>query len=90
MDLSPDLDKYIHESIAHTLGLPVSSKTLELKLAATEEARNHLQNQIFRLEEQLKEKDQKLDGSRVRVSHFLILLLFFVQKIFFFFVLVLL
>lgn len=83
MDLSPDLDKYIHESIAHTLGLPVSSKTLELKLAATEEARNHLQNQIFRLEEQLKEKDQKLDGSRVRVFAFLDSSLF--QKIFFFF-----
>ncbi|KAL5697711.1 hypothetical protein ACHQM5_028828 [Ranunculus cassubicifolius] len=50
IDLPQELDDYIKETIDYSLGLPVSSKTLELKLQASEEARRNLQNQYFKAE----------------------------------------
>lgn len=65
MDLSSNLDEYIKESIEHSLDLPVSANTMKLKLLASEEAQRRLQDQIFLLQDQLKEKDQKIERSRV-------------------------
>ncbi|XP_077219535.1 uncharacterized protein LOC143853700 isoform X2 [Tasmannia lanceolata] len=68
MDLSSDLDEYIHESIEYSLGLPVPHKTLESKLCASENSRNHLEELIFLLQDRLKEKDTKIEQSRAEAS----------------------
>ncbi|RWR92893.1 myocardial zonula adherens protein [Cinnamomum micranthum f. kanehirae] len=68
MDLSSNLDEYIHESIEHSLGLPVSAKTLEMKLLAAEEAQRRLQDQIFLLQDRMKEKDQRIERSRAEAQ----------------------
>jgi hypothetical protein len=40
MDLAQETEDYIHESIEHSLGLPISSKTLQMKLLASEDDRH--------------------------------------------------
>lgn len=84
MDLSSNLDEYIHESIEHSLGLPVSAKTFEMKLVAAEEAQRRLQDQIFLLQDRMKEKDQRIERSRVRNSSFFFLSPFCLAVFFFF------
>ncbi|KAL6176874.1 hypothetical protein ACLB2K_053506 [Fragaria x ananassa] len=64
MDLPQEVDGYIKESIDHTLGLPVSAQTLELKLSCSEEARRRLRDQYSLLLAKLKEKDQALERTR--------------------------
>ncbi|CAL9063923.1 unnamed protein product [Musa banksii] len=68
MDLSPDTEEYIKESIESSLGLPVSVKSLSLKLLATEDARHRLQDQIFVLEERLTEADKRLEQCRAEAN----------------------
>lgn len=70
MDLPREVDDYIKQSIDHTLGLPVSTHTLELKLRCSEEAKLRLRDQYTLLLAKLKEKDQALERSRVRVLKF--------------------
>ena len=65
MDLSQELDDYIKESIDYSIGLPVSTQTLELKLRASEEARNRLRDQYSYLQMRLKEKDEAIERTRV-------------------------
>lgn len=67
MDLPQKIDDYIKESIDHSLGLPVSTHTLELKLRCSEESKQRLQNQYSVLLAKMKEKDQVLERARVRV-----------------------
>ncbi|XP_061988872.1 uncharacterized protein LOC133707335 [Rosa rugosa] len=62
--LPQEVDDYIRESIDHTLGLPVSTQTLELKLRCSEAARRRLRDQYTVLLAKLKEKDQALERSR--------------------------
>ncbi|XP_026397532.1 uncharacterized protein LOC113292944 [Papaver somniferum] len=64
MDIPQDLDDYIKESIDYTLGLPVSERTLETKLLASEDARKRLQDQYFVLHSLLKEKDELIKRSK--------------------------
>ncbi|KAL5983177.1 hypothetical protein ACLOJK_017260 [Asimina triloba] len=68
MDLPRDLDEYIRESIQNTVGLPVPAKTLELKLLASEQSRHRLQDQIFLLQDRLKEKDGRIEQCRAEAS----------------------
>ncbi|KAF8398811.1 hypothetical protein HHK36_014671 [Tetracentron sinense] len=68
MDLPQELDDYIKESIESCLGLPVSEKTLELKLQGSEEARKRLQDQYFYLHGQFKEKDEIVELARAEAS----------------------
>ncbi|WOK98403.1 hypothetical protein Cni_G07114 [Canna indica] len=68
MDLSPDTEEYIKESIESSLGLPVSVKSLSLKLLACEDARHRLQDQIFVLEERLKESDKRVEQYRAEAN----------------------
>lgn len=75
MELPQEIDDYIKESIQHTLGLPVSRSTLELKLRASEEAQSRLRDQCLLLHSRLKEKDQAIE--RARVCCLCIFLLFF-------------
>ena len=65
MDLPPEIDDYIKESIEYALGLPVSSHTLESKLRASEQALIHLRGQNLYLQSRLKEKDEAIERSRV-------------------------
>ncbi|KAG6533720.1 uncharacterized protein LOC122011377 [Zingiber officinale] len=68
MDLSPRTENYIKESIESSLGLPVSVKSLSLKLIASEDARHRLQDQVFVLEERLKESDKRMEQYRAEAS----------------------
>lgn len=68
MDLPQDIDEYIKESIEHTLGLPVSRHTLEMKLSASEEACHRLRQQCLFLQSRLKERDDVIDRTRAESS----------------------
>ena len=58
MDLSPGTEV--------SLGLPVSVESLSPKLLVSEDTRRRLQDQIFVLEDRLKESSKRLEQSRVR------------------------
>ncbi|KAL6956537.1 hypothetical protein U1Q18_017457 [Sarracenia purpurea var. burkii] len=64
MDISQEIDDYIKESIEYSLGLPVSTHTLELKLRTSEEARECLRDQYSHLQIRLKEKDEVIERAR--------------------------
>ncbi|KAK6940202.1 hypothetical protein RJ641_029733 [Dillenia turbinata] len=64
MALPPEIDDYIKESIQHSLGLPVSDRTIELKLRAALEAQERLKDQYYLLQERLKEKDDIIERAR--------------------------
>ncbi|ESW13212.1 hypothetical protein PHAVU_008G177200 [Phaseolus vulgaris] len=64
MDLPPQIDCYIKESIDHILGLPVSNQTLLTKLQASEESRHELRQQRLFLLAKLKEKDDLIELAR--------------------------
>ncbi|KAM0971870.1 hypothetical protein TB2_019298 [Malus domestica] len=68
MDLPREIDDYIKESIDHSLGLPVSTHTLELKLRCSEEVKRRLQNQCSLLLSKLKEKEQVLERYKAEAS----------------------
>ncbi|WMV26951.1 hypothetical protein MTR67_020336 [Solanum verrucosum] len=68
MDLSQETEDYIRESIEYSLGLPVSSQTLQLKLRASEESLVRLRNQYFSLQAKLKEKDETIERTRAESS----------------------
>lgn len=67
MNLSPEVDDYIKDTIDHSLGLPISIESLQTKLLAAEEAQRRLRDQYLALLSRSKEKDQVLE--RVRVSN---------------------
>ena len=67
MDLPQEIDDYLRESIEYSLGLPVSTRTLELKLQSSEEAQRHLRDQCFYLKSKLMEKDKTIECVRVSV-----------------------
>lgn len=69
MEIPEEIDNYIKESIDHTLGLPVSTKTLQLKLLAYEESLQRVRNECFSLLAKSKEKDEIIERARVRISN---------------------
>lgn len=68
MGLPEEIDDYIKETIDYTLGLPVSARTLELKLQAYEKSQKQLRDQYFLLRSKLKEKDEIIQRARVCTS----------------------
>lgn len=72
MDLPQEIDDYVRESIEYSLGLPVSMRTLELKLRSSEETQRQLRDQYLYLKSKLIEKDDVIE--RVRVSILFIIL----------------
>ncbi|WVY90260.1 hypothetical protein V8G54_035774 [Vigna mungo] len=64
MDLPPQIDCYIKQSIDHIVGLPISDKTLLTKLQASEELRRQLHQQRVFLLTKLKEKDDLIELAR--------------------------
>lgn len=65
MDLSQETEDYIRESIEYSLGLPVSTQTLQLKLRSSEESLIRLRDQYLSLQAKLKEKDETIERTRV-------------------------
>ncbi|XP_078151201.1 uncharacterized protein LOC144546525 [Carex rostrata] len=51
MEIPPETDNYIKESIEMSLGLPISEKNMQLKIVALEDIHHRLQSQIFQLED---------------------------------------
>ncbi|XP_040997195.1 uncharacterized protein LOC121243185 [Juglans microcarpa x Juglans regia] len=68
MDPSQGVDDYIKESIDHSLGLPVSTRTLDLKLHSSEEAQRRLRNRCLSLQTQLQEKEDVIERVRAEAS----------------------
>ncbi|XP_062159398.1 uncharacterized protein LOC133866781 [Alnus glutinosa] len=68
MDLPKEIDDFVKESIDHSLGLPVSTHTLELKLRASEDARRRLHNRCLSLQTKLQEKQDVLERVRAEAS----------------------
>ncbi|XP_059631289.1 uncharacterized protein LOC132274132 [Cornus florida] len=68
MDISQEIDDYIRESIENSLGLSVSTSTLELKLQAFEEAQQRLRDQYLYLQARLNEKDEIIERARAESS----------------------
>ncbi|CAH9083852.1 unnamed protein product [Cuscuta europaea] len=68
MEISPETDHYIRESIEHSLGLPVSTQTLQSKLQASQQSLTLLRNQCVSLQSKLKEKDCILERARAEAS----------------------
>lgn len=91
MDLPQEIDDYIKDSIDHSLGLPLSTKTLELKLSVSQEAQLRLRNRCLSLQYKLREKDELIDRIRVRTFQFypfcvcMYVSYFLIQRFFFFF-----
>ncbi|KAJ9560473.1 hypothetical protein OSB04_005633 [Centaurea solstitialis] len=68
MDIPQEIDDYLRESIEYSLGLPVSKRTLELKLQSSEEAQRHIRDQCFCLRSKLMEKDKIIECVRAESS----------------------
>lgn len=68
MDLPQEIDDYIKDSIDHSLGLPLPTKTLELKLSVSQEAQRRLRNRCLSLQYKLREKDELIDRIRAEAS----------------------
>ncbi|XP_071724330.1 uncharacterized protein [Rutidosis leptorrhynchoides] len=68
MDIPQETDDYIRESIEYSLGLPVSTRTLELKLQSSEETVSRLRDQYLYLKAKLNEKDHIVECARAESS----------------------
>ena len=81
MNLPRDVDDYFKQTLDDTLGIPVSSRTLESKLRASQESQWRLREHLLSLFPQLKRKDQLIDRFKVSrlfkifLSQFLFLIL---------------
>ncbi|KAK2375554.1 protein Hook protein [Trifolium repens] len=64
MSLPPQIDDFIKQSIDHSLGLPISSQTLDIKLHASKLSEQNLRDQNLSLLNKLKEKDQLIEQSK--------------------------
>lgn len=64
MDLPPEVDNYIKNSIEESLGLPIPTSTLMLKLRAAEDSQRRCRDQYLLLISKLKEKDEVIERAR--------------------------
>ncbi|XP_078440645.1 uncharacterized protein LOC144710689 [Wolffia australiana] len=68
MDIPLEIDDYIKESIENSLGLPVSEKTLQMKLLVSEDERRRLQDKIFTLQGLLADAERRLERMRAEAN----------------------
>lgn len=59
-------EEYVRDSIHSSLGLPVSDRSLRLKLLASEEQRHRLQDHVFSLEEDLRAAHRRIKLLKVQ------------------------
>lgn len=77
MDIHPEIDEYIKNSIDRAIGLQVDVKTLESKLRASEDAQMRYREQYLELLRPMKEKDEIVERTRVCEFPNFFLLIFF-------------
>ncbi|KAE8728303.1 putative RNA-binding family protein [Hibiscus syriacus] len=80
MDLPQEVDDYIKETIEHSLGLQISTQSLQSKLRSTEEAQRRLRDQCIFLLSKLKEKDQIIERSKAEANMNAVALKRFVEE----------
>lgn len=68
MDLPQDVDYYIKQTIDDTLGIPVSSQTLETKLRASQDSQLRLREHLLSVLPQLKHKDKLIERFKSEAS----------------------
>ncbi|KAF8080334.1 hypothetical protein N665_0954s0009 [Sinapis alba] len=68
MNLSKEVDDYIKDSIDQSLGLPISTESLQKKIRTAEESQLRLRNQYLSLLSRLKEKDHVIDQAKWEAS----------------------
>ena len=66
MDLLQEIDDYIKETINESLGLPVSARTLQLKLRVYEDAYFRLRDQHLLVLGKFRQKDILIDRAKVK------------------------
>ncbi|KAK8597121.1 hypothetical protein V6N12_065597 [Hibiscus sabdariffa] len=80
MDIPPEVDGYIKETIEDSLGLQISTQSLQLKLRSTEEAQRRLRDQCLFLLSKLKERDQIIERSKAEANMNAVALKRFVEE----------
>ncbi|XVE60543.1 hypothetical protein DITRI_Ditri05aG0137100 [Diplodiscus trichospermus] len=75
-----EVDDYIKETIEDSLGLQISTQSLQLKLRSAEEAQRRLRDQCLFLLSKLKEKDQIIERSKGEASMNAVALKRFVEE----------
>jgi len=68
LPLPGSAEEYVRDSIHASLGLPVSDRSLRLKLLASEDQRHRLQDHVFSLEEDLRAAQRRIDLLKVHKS----------------------
>lgn len=68
MDLLQEIDDYIKETINESLGLPVSARTLQLKLRVYEDAYFRLRDQHLLLLGKFRQKDILIDRAKAEAN----------------------
>ncbi|KAM7260160.1 hypothetical protein ACFE04_015901 [Oxalis oulophora] len=79
-DLPKEIDDYIKESIEDSLGLTISTQTLQSKLRASEESRLRLRDQYFILMSKLKLKDESIERIKAEANMNAVALKKFVEE----------
>ncbi|XP_022766405.1 myocardial zonula adherens protein-like [Durio zibethinus] len=80
MDIPQEIDDYIKETIEDSLGLQISTQSLQLKLRSAEEAQRRLRHQCLFLLSKLKEKDQIIERSKAEANMNAVALKRFVEE----------
>ncbi|GMI90982.1 hypothetical protein like AT4G09060 [Hibiscus trionum] len=80
MDIPQEIDDYIKGTIDDSLGLQVSTESLQLKLRTSEEAQRRLREQYMFLLSKLKEKDQIIERTKAEANMNAVALKRFVQE----------
>jgi chromosome segregation ATPase len=65
MDLPPETEEYIRETIESSLGLQISAKNMQLRLITSEDERHRLQDQVFHLEDCLRKATRQIELYKV-------------------------
>nr|XP_043608309.1 centlein-like [Erigeron canadensis] len=68
MDIPQETEEFIRENIDYSLGLPVSYRTLQLKLRSLEESHRVLRDQYLYLKSKLNEKDDVIERVRAEAT----------------------
>ncbi|XWS21458.1 hypothetical protein CRYUN_Cryun30bG0056500 [Craigia yunnanensis] len=80
MDIPQEIDDYIKETIVDSLGLQISTQSLQLKLRCSEEAQRRLRDRCLFLLSKLKEKDQIIGRSKTEANMNAVALKRFVEE----------
>ncbi|XVF64837.1 hypothetical protein PTKIN_Ptkin09bG0198500 [Pterospermum kingtungense] len=80
MDIPQETDHYIKETIEESLGIQISTQSLQLKLRSSEEAQRRLRDRCLYLLSKLKEKDQIIERSKAEANMNAVALKRFVEE----------